>query len=278
MANVNTDTLSARLSVDALAANLSRVTPIECTWGVSETDLQGLPKGFIPGSIVFDLAAIKALPLIEQTEHTVAAQLSSLGISHKDALVVYDRFGVFSAPRLWWLLKTLGHKNVAILDGGLPAWIEAGRPLSERPHMGGYKPYDCAAPLLRGSDLSHVLSAIDNQVQIVDARPAGRFNGETPEPRAGLRRGHIPGSLSLPFGPLRHAGKLKSKSELAFAIGAAGINMERPIITTCGSGVTAAGLAFIFYHLGKTDVSVYTGSWAQYGASQHPISGPIQCA
>ena len=263
--------LAPLVSVDWLASAHEGCTVIDCTWAMSDADYAALPRGYIPGAVEFDLGAIKALPLDKQTEGVIAAQLSKLGVCDLDVIVVYDRHGMFSAPRLWWLLKTLGHTNVAVLNGGLPAWIAAGHAIEDAPATRTETQYREKTSLLCGSDMADTIKAIGTDVQIVDARAPGRFKGDTPEPREGLRSGRIPSAVNLPFGALRDNGKFKSKAELLRAIRAAGIDMNRPIITSCGSGVTAAGLAFIFAHLGKKDVSVYTGSWAEYGASDAPL-------
>lgn len=263
--------LSPLVDCDWLSEHSDAVTIIDCTWTITEAERADLPEGYIPGAVEFDLSAIKVLPLKQQTEGVIAAQLSDLGVSADDTVIIYDRHGMFSAPRLWWLLRTLGHENAAVLNGGLPAWIAAGHDIAQAPHSPQKSQYIEAASLLCGSDFDDVVKAVGTDTQIVDARAPGRFKGSTPEPREGLRSGHIPGSLNLPFGTLRKDGHFKSKSEIAAAIDTAGIDMSRPIITSCGSGVTAAGLAFAFYLMGKTDISVYTGSWAEYGASDAPI-------
>ena len=259
------------VSVDWLAANVNAVTLIDCTWSISDADAATLPTGFIPNALEFDLSAVKALPLKAQTEGVIAAQLSRLGVTERETIVIYDRHGLFSAPRLWWLLKTLGHADVFVLNGGLPAWAAAGHSVSDTPAGRPEAIYAETTSLLCGSDFDDVIKSLDTTAQIVDARAPGRFAGTEPEPRAGLRSGRIPGALNLPFGALREDGKLKSETQLARAVKSAGIDLNRPIITSCGSGVTAAGLALVLYALGKTDISVYTGSWAEYGASDAPI-------
>lgn len=265
------DELTPIVSVDWLTANLENVTPVDCTWAVTQ-DMGALPEGFIPGALEFDLAAIKKTPLEQQTTGFIAAAISKLGIEASDTLIVYDRLGLFSAPRLWWLLKTMGHKDVAVLDGGLPAWIEAGHPLQPRPDKRGATHYIPITSLYTGSTLNDVLTT---SAQIVDARSEGRFTGQDPEPRAGLRSGHIPGAVNLPFGKVFPGGYIAGKNALTQFIADAGIDLSRPVITSCGSGVTAAGLALAFATLRKTDISVYTGSWAEYGATEHPVeAGP----
>lgn len=262
--------LTPLVSAAWLKKNLARVVSIDCTWQVSSSG-DALPKGYIPGAARFDLAEIKALALAEQTDQVIAECLSKIGVSADDVIIVYDRIGLFSAPRLWWLLMTLGHENLAVLDGGLPAWIDNGGAVEDEPIMRSPSEYKLKPARLCGTQIGDILTAVNDGKQIVDARSADRFYGRVAEPRAGLRSGHIPGSLNLPFSALQRGGKLLPKTELAEAIGKAGIDLSRPIITSCGSGVTAAGLALIFSALGKTDLSVYTGSWAEYGASDYPV-------
>jgi len=168
---------------------------------------------------------------------------------------------------------TFGHAKISILDGGLPAWIKAGHDISFDPAPKNTpSSFQPASPLIKVTDKDCVVRAIDEDVQIVDARPAGRFHGTSPEPRSGLRSGRIPSSYSLPFGQLKtDDNRLKSLNEIAEMVGSAGIDLTKPIITSCGSGITAAGLAFIFYRLGAKNISLYDGSWAEWGASDAPI-------
>ena len=241
---------------------------IDVTWIVPGSDDSALPKGAVKTARFFDLAAIKALPLARQTPQVIAEMLGEIGITPEDDVVIYDRKGIFSAPRLWWLLQSVGHKNMAILNGGLAAYIAAGGALQEQHSAYEKTCYTPSAPHFREAVFEDVLGT---EAQIIDARPSGRFNGTTPEPRAGLRSGHMPGAISLPYGSLIKDGLLRSDDELKAAINTAGIDLSKPIITTCGSGVTAAGLAFIFTKLGARNLRVSTGSWAEYGASTAPV-------
>lgn len=235
-----------------------------------------LPSGVIPNAKCFDLGYLKsksklgeAYPLPQLVQKTI----SGLCIENDDHLIVYDRQGLFSAPRVAWSLLTIGHSNISVLNGGLPQWLEDGNDVvKSHTKRTEQTDYQTNPSLVKGVTIEEVIAAIGSEVQIIDARSAGRFAGKTPEPRPNLRSGHIPSSLCLPLATVKSStGKLLEDADLRAVISAAGIDMNRPIITTCGSGVTAAALAFIFYALGKEDVAVYTGSWAEYGASEHPI-------
>ncbi|WP_083898903.1 sulfurtransferase [Robiginitomaculum antarcticum] len=252
---------------------------IDATWELPGTE-DNLPVKYLAGAIFFDLGKIKTLtPLgaaFPPADH-VAKMADAMGISNDDHLILYDRNGLFSAPRVWWTFKSVGHKKVEIINGGLPAIIAGGYSPSISDKLRTPTPskgYIPSPPLVKGVTIEEVLIAIENGTQIVDARSHGRFSGTEPEPRKGLRSGHIPGSINLPLGNLLNDKKCIT-DETKHKIAKAGIDLSKPIITTCGSGVTAAGLAFIFDVFGAKDVSVYSGSWAQYGASSHPIeTGP----
>jgi len=201
------------------------------------------------------------------------ASVSKMGIENSDLVVIYDRHGTRTAPRSWWMFRMFGHDKVAVLDGGLPAWITAGHPVSDqvsKPTQASH--YQARPPLSGVISQADLLALLPTAPQIVDARSSGRFRGTAPEPRAGLRSGRIPNSISLPFGNLRtEAGHFKPLKDLANMVGAAGIDLNKPIITTCGSGVTAAGLTLTLHRLGAKDISVYDGSWTEWGASDAPI-------
>lgn len=270
--------LAPLVSVSWLAENISRgdVKVLDATWcmGGEEPPLQGQ---FIPGAQVFDVDEV-ADPT-SKFKHTLPpadifeAAMSKMGIGNDDNVIVYDRHGFRAAPRTWWTFRMFGHEAVSILDGGLPAWIEAGHDTVRKPG----KPTSTStykAGLAAGKVISkaEIIVKLKDAPQIADARSLGRFQGTEPEPRAGLRSGHIPGSTSLPFGSLRDKNaNLKPLTELAELVGLSGLDLDKPIITTCGSGITAAGLAFAFHLLGAKDVSLYDGSWTEWGASDAPI-------
>jgi len=272
------DLVDPLVSVDWLAANLSRkdVKVLDGTW-VMPGDETGLPGGYIPDAQFFDLDKIadksSELKHMLPQASVFEVAVSSMGIENNDHVIVYDAHGVFSSPRLWWTFRMFGHDRVSVLDGGLPAWIKAAHDIIETPSPVKHKSqYKARTALGKVSSQGDVLKSLSADTQTLDARPSGRFNGTSPEPRASLRSGHIPGGLSLPFGSLRTPDSyFKSLDELADLVSQSGVDLDRPIITTCGSGITAAGLAFTLHRLGATDVSVYDGSWAEWGASDMPL-------
>jgi thiosulfate/3-mercaptopyruvate sulfurtransferase len=232
----------------------------------------------IPGAVFFDIDAIAdratSLPHMLPSAAQFAASVGELGISNGHRIVVYDVRGVVSAARVWWTFRAFGHDDVAVLDGGLRKWRAEGRPLES----GGATPARVAFTARLRSELVRDVEAMRanvarRTVQVLDARSAGRFAGTEPEPRAGLRGGHIPGSLSLPYETLyRPDGTLKPPHELREAVTAAGVDLDRPVVTTCGSGVTASVLALALYLLGRRDVAVYDGSWSEWGSrSDTPV-------
>ncbi len=226
--------------------------------------------GHIPGALFFDIEALSdgasPLPHMLPKPRDFAAAMAECGVSDRMRIVVYDGAGLFSAPRAWWTLRSFGAAQVAILDGGLPLWRQQGRPIeSVRPRRQRAE----FAARLQGpavADRNDVLAAVAKGVQVLDARPAARFTGDVPEPRPGLRAGHIPGSLNLPFATLTPEGRLAAPEVLAAIFAAAGVNLDAPVVTTCGSGVTAAILTLALTVLGKNDVSLYDGSWSEWGA------------
>ena len=228
--------------------------------------------GHIPGARFLELDSLKdadspvpaALPTAEQ----FAARMQAIGVGDGDRVVLYDDSAVKTSSRAWFMFRMHGVREVAILDGGLGKWRAEGRALE-----GG------AAPVAEGSftpsrgpgavrsKTEMLANFVNGGEQVLDARGAGRFTGEEPEPRAGMASGHIPGALNLPFGRvLRPDGTFRDAGGLRAAFAEAGIDLERPVVTTCGSGVTAAVLLFALHLLGKDDVALYDGSWSEWGA------------
>ena len=228
--------------------------------------------GHIPGAVFFDIDAVSdqfsGLPHMLPDSHAFAAAAGSMGLSEHDTIVVYDGSGLFSAPRVWWTLKVFGASDVRILDGGLPAWRRAGYPLAAGDPA--VEPAIFAPRLDRQAvaDFDAVRTALEGKAaEVVDARAAARFRGEAPEPRPGLSSGHMPGACNLPFDRLVDAeGRLIAPEAIRKAFQDAGVDLARPVVATCGSGVTAAVLVLALARIGKEDVALYDGSWAEWAA------------
>ncbi|HEU6441350.1 MAG TPA: 3-mercaptopyruvate sulfurtransferase, partial [Microvirga sp.] len=212
--------------------------------------------GHIPGALRFDIEAVKdtssPLPHMLPSPPEFAKAAGKLGISEDMTIVVYDGVGLYSAARVRWMFQVFGAPRVFILEGGFPAWKAEGRPVETgpekpRPHRTFTPSFNAAAVATAAIVHDAILS---NSAQVVDARAADRFRGEAPEPRPGLRAGHIPGSLNLPWGEIVENGRLKDKSSLKRAIEEAGLDLDRPVIASCGSGVSAAVLSVAFETLG----------------------------
>lgn len=228
----------------------------------------------IPGAQRFDIDLVAdqsaSLPHMLPSAARFAELVGAMGIGNDDHVVVYDVYGLQSAARTWWMFRVFGHQRVSILNGGLPKWESEGRPVTA--DVAALEPQAFAAQgnadLVR--DREAVLANIDSgREQVLDARAAGRFTGEDPEPRAGMRSGHIPGSLSLPFTQLLASDRtVLPASELREAFDRAGVDLGRPTVASCGSGVTACVIALGAYLLGQDSVAVYDGSWSEWGGRQ----------
>jgi thiosulfate/3-mercaptopyruvate sulfurtransferase len=264
------------VSCDWLAAHLGdpEIGIVDGSWHLPPTGRVGAEefrRAHIPGAVFFDIDAIAdtstGLPHMLPDEMKFAAEMAALGLGDGMRFVVYDSPGLFAAARVWWTLRAFGAGEVAILDGGLPQWLRDSRPVEQ----GDANP----RPRRFTPRLNHAFVASLDEVrraqatgsaQVVDARPADRFEGRAPEPRPGVRGGHIPGSLNLPFVEIVEHGRLKRGRALNQAFAAHGVDLAKPVITTCGSGVTAAVLALAVEEAGGQVAGLYDGSWSEWGA------------
>lgn len=244
---------------------------VDASWHIDGRDARAdFEQSRLPGAIFFDLEASSDadsdLPHMLPSPVRFGGRMGDLGLSDRDHIVVYDTSGVRAAPRAWWMFRVMGASRVQVLDGGLPKWRAEGRrlehgPSQARPPAIFHARLDPSG-VARLDDVRRALAAGE---QVLDARSAGRFRGEAPEPRAGLRGGHMPGALNLPFDALiTHEGTLKPPAELEAAFRAAGVDLDRPVTTTCGSGVTAAILTLGLAALDRPS-RVYDGSWSEWG-------------
>ena len=273
------DTRSASLadSQTLLCAGFDGVRFVDASWHLdrdrdarAEYDAEHLPN-----AVFFDIDAVSdrasALPHMLPSPDVFAEAAGALGLTEGDDVVVYDTVGLFSAPRAWWTFRTMGAKRVRVLDGGLPAWraaggpLEAGDPASRASRFAATMAPDAVV----GRD---ELEAALGRVVLLDARPSARFRGEAPEPRPGLRSGHAPGAVSLPVSEVVRDGRLLPEAELRTVVSNLGAKGGAPVVTTCGSGVTAAILTLALATLGVPS-RLYDGSWAEWGA---PGGGPVE--
>jgi thiosulfate/3-mercaptopyruvate sulfurtransferase len=227
--------------------------------------------GHIPGAVFFDLEAVSdhstELPHMLPGAGQFGAAVGALGIGDGDTVVVYDSLGLYSAPRVWWTFRLFGAKNVYILDGGLPQWKAEGRPTETGDTQRPPKKFSAEMNVDAVAMTDDVRMALaDESVQVVDARSAERFSGKAPEPRPGLRSGHMPGAFNLPYGRLIENGRLVARERIKAAFTDAGVDVDKPIITSCGSGVTAAILTFALDAIGKDAKRLYDGSWAEWAS------------
>jgi len=285
--------ISAKELVKRLGSS-SNTRLLDCSWYLPSQRAQGkdarqeYDREHIAGARFFDIDACSApntpyehmLPTAEHFDEFVSA----LGISNEHHVTVYDnnsQFGLFSAPRVWWMFRMFGHDSVSVLNGGLPAWKALDQPVTDKMDpatRGTYKSTEFRGHLLKSFE-DMVENIESRKFQTMDARSAGRFKGEAPEPRADVKPGHMVGALSVPFSDvLLPEGKgMKSPEELVKTFSSAGLDLDGPITATCGSGITACVLALAAHEAGKTDVAVYDGSWLEFylrSKPQHKVNVP----
>lgn len=271
---------SALISAAELAERLGEpgLRILDASWHLDGRDARAdFEAGHIPGALFFDLDASSdahsSLPHMLPSPGAFTDRMETLGLNAGDRVVVYDTAGLFSAARVWWMLTIMGVADVRVLDGGFPAWRAVGGPVegggARHPRPGDFRARRDDG---RIADRIDVRNALAGGFQVVDARGAARFRGETPEPRPGLLAGHMPGALNLPYAAMLNAdGTLKRGPALEAAFRDAGVDIDRPVITTCGSGVTAAILTLALAELGRPS-RLYDGSWADWGSVN---GGPV---
>lgn len=270
-------TMNALISTTALSEALARdeATLLDATFtmpGATPDAAELYAKRHIPGAIFFDVDAIadpaSDLPHMLPTPDLFGEIAGAMGITRDTPLVIYDSPGLMSAGRAFWMFTIMGHRNLRVLDGGLKAWMAEGRPVTTvipRPTPAIYVPqFDSSRVRSRAEMLANAVSRAE---QVIDARSADRFHARQPEPRPVLRGGHIPGSLNLPFDRLSdpETGRMKSPDDLRALFFAAGLQPDQPVVTSCGSGVTAGALFFALHLIGRNDTALYDGSWTEWG-------------
>ncbi len=269
--------MDSLVSTDWLAAHLEApdIRVVDATWFMPAEKRDARAEyadAHIPGAVYFDIDEIadttRDLPHMLPSPEKFSSRVRRLGLGDGVRVVVYDQGGWMAAPRVWWMFRTFGHEDVAVLDGGLAKWRAEGRPVDDHAVMPRERHFTARFNTFLLRDLDQMRANLETGRElVVDVRAPGRFAGTAPEPRAGLRSGHIPGSVNLPFGKLidPESGCLRPPEALAPLFEAAGIAPGRPVVATCGSGVSAAVLALALHVAGYGDAAVYDGSWTEWG-------------
>ncbi|SON55100.1 3-mercaptopyruvate sulfurtransferase [Hartmannibacter diazotrophicus] len=267
---------SILVSTEWLADHLGApdVAVVDATWFLPTAKRDGwleYLERHIPEAVFFDIDEISdtesPLPHMLPKPEKFASRMRSLGIGDGQKIVVYDSLGLFSAPRVWWTFKVMGARDVVVLDGGLPKWIAEGREIESGEVERSPRHFTARLDSTVIRDFSALVGNLESRFsQVVDARSAERFAGVAPEPRPGLKSGHIPGSFNVPFDRLLDAGRLKPDDQIVQIFQEAGVDPKKPIITSCGSGVTAAVLWLALEAAGARSLALYDGSWSDWGA------------
>jgi thiosulfate/3-mercaptopyruvate sulfurtransferase len=272
----DTDASPFVVSFDWLAARLGEpgLKIVDASWYLPAQNRNGAEEfaaARIPGAVFFDQDKIvdpdSSLPHTLPAPEHFARAAGALGLSESDTIVVYDGPGMFSAPRVWWVLRTFGAGNAYVLNGGFDAWKADGRPVetgaAEPPATTEFVPSFNSSAVASFADIGSIVE--NRSAQIADARGPGRFSGAEPEPRPGMRSGHMPGAVNVPFGNLSENGKLKPINALRQVLAESGVDLEKPVVTTCGSGVTAAVITLALHSVGHRNNRLYDGSWSEWG-------------
>lgn len=275
--------MSNLVSTDWLAAHLNApdIVILDASWHLPAAKRNAKAEflaGHIPGARFFDIDGTAEpntkLPHMLPSPAKFASDVKKLGVGDGKKIICYDAAGLFSAARCWWMFKVFGHDDVAVLDGGLPKWQRENRPLEDGPPVPAQERH--FTPRFRVSmvrSLADVAKGLESgALQIADARSGPRFRGEEAEPRPGVRPGHMPGASNVHYASLiTKDGTLKPQAELEAAFTSAGIDLAKPVVTSCGSGVTAGILTLALTELGTRDHALYDGSWTEWGASDQPV-------
>jgi thiosulfate/3-mercaptopyruvate sulfurtransferase len=266
--------MSNLVSTEWLADHLKDVRVVDASWYMPDEKRNPAAEfetGHIPGAVFFDIDTIADhatdLPHMLPAPGEFSKAVGALGIGDGETVIVYDGSGLFSAPRVWWTLKAMDHRDVKVLDGGFPKWKREGRAVETGPAKLAPKFFTAIAKPAIIRDLGAVMDIVkDRTAQMVDARSASRFLAQEPEPRAGVRGGHMPGARNVHYRALLTVdGTLKPREELRAAFEQAGVDLAKPIVTTCGSGLSAAVLMLALDEIGARDVALYDGSWTEWG-------------
>jgi thiosulfate/3-mercaptopyruvate sulfurtransferase len=262
---VSPDWLAARLKEpDLRILDADWYLPAEGTTGAAE-----YAREHLPGAVFFDIDAIADkstdLPHMLPSAERFAEMVGALGVGAGDRIVVYDHYGLRSAARAWWMFRVMGHSEVFVLDGGLPRWKAEGHPVTDHPAVPVDRTFEARLDPRLVKSWTEVRAALATGGQVVDGRAPDRFAGSAPEPRPGLRAGHMPGALNLPFAGVLKDGSMRNPAEIEAVFKAAGVDIDQPVTTSCGSGIVACVLALGLARTGRWDAAVYDGSWTEWG-------------